>query len=321
MKLSPEDLAMLSPEEQELAKQMEAASENGQDLTLDPDEQPAAKPPAPAPAPAQGQADTGTNAEGTETAAAPAAAPAQAPTAPPAASTEQQEAAQRTPEQPTTYQVGDIKPLQDARTVLRTQLADLDEKWSDGDIEQADYKRQKLELQTQIDDLTGQMAVAQTLQAANQQSIEAAQKATLAVIRASGARAGVDYSTPVVAAQFNAALEALDADPANAQLTFEELAEMAHHTVMALRGKAVPAPAPAPAPAEAPTPAPAPAASRTPPTPPVTLRNMPAAQQPNTDHGTGTVTDQVLSGNALEMEAAWDRLTPAQRQQVLAGKI
>lgn len=321
-----EELAMLSPIEQQLARDMMAAEAAGRNPTEDPN-----------PNPDEPKADDANNQvvktpeelEADASAAAAAAAAADQATKPADDATKQQEKTQQpattteqvpVPTLPTIqYKVdADVKPLQDRRTAARAEIAKIDQQWADGELTSEERTTKLTPLQDEVDTINGRLAVMQTLSAANQQSIEAAQTATLDLIKAQGLRAGIDYSTPAVSAQFNAIMDGLDADPANATLSFAQLADKAHVAVMAIHGKIQPQADPSNTAAAA-TAAPAAAPNRTAPQPPVTLRNMPAAQMANENFAQGNVVDQILTGDATQMEANWERLTPAQRERILAG--
>jgi hypothetical protein len=129
-------------------------------------------------------------------------------------------------------------------------------------------------------------------------------------IRAAAKAAGVDYGTPEApteaAMEFDAMLNALEANPANRAMSFSALAEKAHRGVMAMRGVAAPAPA---------APAPPPIVARVAPPGPPTIRNMPVAEMANV--GGATFKDQLASANAVQSEEMWSKLTPAQRKAAM----
>ena len=303
-----DDMLMMSPEEADIARQANAAEQAGRDPTEDVAEAP------------QDEAAETTTEEATDEASENTpqqeATEATAEDAKPAEDEAQPEAEEAAPAPvitPPTYNVdtGRIDALQTERKSLRTKLAQLDADYAAGEVSDEDLTARKVELQEAIDTINGHISTIQTLEAANQQSIAAAQKAVLDVIRAQGKRAGIDYSTPTLMAQFNAVLDGLDADPANAGLTFAEMADKAHTAVLAINGKAA-------APAPAPTSSKEPPKRETPP-PPKTLRAMPSAERALENFG-GAVTDQIFAGNAVDAEAAWERLTPKQREAVLRGQ-
>lgn len=335
MHFNDEQLAMMSPAEREIAAQGMAATAAGRDVLADIDREteegntapapaPAAAAPTPAPAlagvpapapapaasaPATAPAPAPTAAEAPAPAAAapvPAEAPA-APTAPPAYQ----------PPQPYVVDEAKHKQLTDEKKTLRTQIADIDKKWGAGEITDEQRAEQLGPLQDRVDTIIGDMSVMQSLAAASEQSIYRSEQAVIADIVARGGAAGLDYAGRAeLQAQFNAAIDALDKSPAYTNKTFAEVAEAAHQLVMSMNGKA--AAAPAPAPANAPTAAaPATPPTRTAPPMPPTLRDLPAAQRPNEGFEKGSVTDQVLAGDAIQAEANWHKLTKAQREALL----
>lgn len=367
MKLSDEQLAMLSPTEQEIYRNMKVAEEAGRnplleaDLDLAPGSPEAlaaaaaeaaktkpieaAPPPAdnteanapapahadaPAPAPAPAEAAPAPAPAPAPAAEAPAPAPAEAAPAP--APTEQpQDVTFDIPEVPEDdlpqlVPIAELEALRTKRTELRDQVSAIDDKWSDGQITSEERKQQLAPLHEQIDGITGALATEQMKHAL----VKGQQDKVIQGIITHGKSIGVDYaSNPTLQTQFNAVLDALDKDPANKALSFNKLAGLAHKTVCVLQGKvpgaaapaptpaaATPAAAPAPKPAAAAPAAPAPAPRQAPPAPP-TLRTMPSAEVPNSTQPGGTVMDQILTGTPDQMEAAFGRLTKAQRDQLL----
>lgn len=322
MNFTEEQLAMLSPAEREIAQAGMAATAAGRDplAEIDAETEPpteGATPPAPAPAPTPAEPAPA------PATAAPSPAPAPAEPAPTPAPAEPTPPAEPGPAEPAAVAPAPLqfsvdpnaaKPLQEKKASLRAEIAKVDQQWADGEITTEERLAKLQPMQDEVDQINGSLAVMQTLQAANQQSIQRSQEAVIADIMQRGNAAGLPYATTkALQSQFNAAMDALEADPANATLTFADLAEKAHQTVLAIHGKlaaAAPA-AQAPAPATPPT--------RTTATPPPTLREMPAAQRPNEGFAGGTVAEQILSGNAIDAEEQWAKLSPAQREALLRG--
>lgn len=177
----------------------------------------------------------------------------------------------------------------------------------DGVIEPEAYSEKRNEIQGKLD----QLLVQQTLSEANAQSEQQAHEAAINGIIASAKKAGeIDYVADVKAQkQFDAALRTLLADEDNAGLSQAKLCSMAHRTVLAVRGITA---KPAAAAAE-PKPKPEPAKARENGKGPTTLRNVPAAATANS--GGGLVEQMAaLSGDAYQ--AAFDKLTPAQKAQL-----
>lgn len=343
MNFSEEQLAMMSPEEQSIARDAMAATAAGRDVLAEADaDAPGAAPAPTINAPEPSAAEQSAPAPAAE--AAPPAAdtpstavPAPEPAAAAQATTEPAQAAPAASE-PTTAAHADIAPTQayvvdpqkrkqlvDERKDLRGQIAEIDKKWGAGDINDEERQAQLSPLQDQIDDITGALAVMQSLQASSQMTVEQQQRSTIAAIMQRGAQVGLDYAKDTgLQGQFNAIMDGLDADPANAHLSFGQLADKAHQTMLAIHGKLAPPPAaqpsaPAAAPAAAAPAAPAQPPARHPPAAPTTLRDIPAAQRANEGFQQGTLADQVLSGNAMEAEERWGKLSKAQRDALLNG--
>lgn len=313
-----EDIAMMSPAEQDHAKRVNAEHIAGGDpfgelteaqaaeaaaAALALGQQPPAEAPAPAATPAAAPA-----------AAAPAEAPAEAPA--PAAATP-------TPApQPTLQPVGDAAKFTERRTAIANEVADIEQRWADGEIDTAEMRRLKAPLAEESDNLLMQLTSHQTLAMAQQQMAAAQFQQQIGALKASAREQGLDYDTdPRLAKQFNQALDVLEADPEMATKSPAELIAEAHAIVVARnpgQRAATPSPAPAPAPAAgAPAaPAPAPAAARMqPPPPPTTLRTMTSAERPM--DGAEGLGQRFTGTNAIEREKLWDQMSPAQRKAML----
>jgi hypothetical protein len=168
----------------------------------------------------------------------------------------------------------------------------------DGVIEPEAYSAIEADVADKLDALT----VQRTLHEANTQSEQQLQGGVLDAILTAAKKAGeVDYTDPKAARQFDQAMKMLGED--GETRTFEQLAGATHKMVMALRG--VTAKAPAAEPSTKP---------RENGRGPVTLRNIPTAAVANTGGGWQ---EQIgaLSGQAYE--AAYAKLTPSQREQLL----
>lgn len=193
---------------------------------------------------------------------------------------------------------------------LRATKRDLANKWTAGELTDAEYVTQTDEVDGKLLDLTVQMTRATTLHEINVQSAARVQAATRdaenaamsALAMQSKAAGLIDYAMDqAAAAQFDALFAATKLDPANAGKSASELVEKAHTAVLTLRGIA---------PAAKPTPA----AERVTPAAPLTLRGLPNAATSNSG---GTVADSIgrLTGDAYR--AAWSKLTPAQKAAML----
>lgn len=156
---------------------------------------------------------------------------------------------------PATYEV-QAKDFAAERAALDTQEADVNKRWSDGELSDPEQAAELRKLRDQRDALLREEVRAETIADINRQNTRREQSATLANIRAASASAGeVDYSDDKNAAAFDNMLRAVINDPANENISFGEAAAKAHDALCAVRGIKRAAPAPA----HASTPAPAPA--------------------------------------------------------------
>jgi hypothetical protein len=154
-----------------------------------------------------------------------------------------------------------------------------------------------------LEDLSAQRIRAETLQELNNQSAAKTQTQVIQQLVASTA-ADVPYATDAKAQrQFDMALQQVGADPDNAGKSFADLASEAHRVVMALRGVAPKTTAAAAAEARKPQGQ-----------APVTLRGIPAASTANTG---GNLIEQLSRLKGPEYEAAYNKLTPAQKAEML----
>lgn len=173
----------------------------------------------------------------------------------------------------------------------------------DGEIDAEEFATVESELADKLEDLTAQRIRAETLQEANAQTQQAYQQREIQKLIRS-AKADVDYTKDAAAIkQFDQALAIISADPDNATADYSDLIADAHKMVLALRGLKPAAPPPAQRQQRGPGGE-----------APVTLRNLPAASTPNVSGG---VAEQLsrLSGPAYE--AAFAKLSPSQRAQML----
>lgn len=190
-----------------------------------------------------------------------------------------------------------------ARAALLAEKSEAFTKMMDGALSAADYAAIEARVLDGLEDLSAQRIRAETLLEANAQSQAQAQQAAInaLIVRA---RDEVPYATDAKAQrQFNTFLAAAAEDPDNAGKPFAHLVNEAHTMVLALRGKQPQSAAAAPASPRQPA-----AAA------PVTLRGVPAAQTPNTG---GSITDQLARLSGPEYQAAFAKLTPAQRASLL----
>ncbi|XVJ69939.1 MAG: hypothetical protein HEQ39_09970 [Rhizobacter sp.] len=173
----------------------------------------------------------------------------------------------------------------------------------DGEIDVDGYAAEEARVSAALDDLNAQRIRAETLLEANTQTEAAYQQREINRLKRA-AKAEIDYDNDQKAVnQFNAAMSSIAADPDNAGRDFAELIEEAHRVVATLRGITKPAPKATPS------------APRQPKEPaPVTLRNIPSAATPNANGG---VAEQMERLKGPAYEAAFAKLTPAQKRALL----
>lgn len=198
------------------------------------------------------------------------------------------------------YTTDDLAGLAAQRTELTATKAKALKDLMDGVIEPEEYSRIEGEVSDKLDALT----VQRTLHEANVQTDAQQQAGVLDTIMRAAKKAGeVDYATDAKAArQFDTAMKMLADD--GEKRSYAELAADAHAMVLAARGVAKVESVTTPTPAKA----------RENGKGPMTLRNVPAAAVANTGGGW---MEQLNSLSGQDYEAAFARLTPAQRAQLL----
>lgn len=198
------------------------------------------------------------------------------------------------------YTTDDLAGLAAQRAELTTTKAKALKALMDGVIEPEEYSRIEGEVSDKLDALT----VQRTLHEANVQTEAQQQASVLDTIMRAAKKAGeVDYATDAKAAkQFDTAMKMLGDD--GEKRSYAELAADAHKMVLAARGVAK---------VESVTTL-TPAKARENGKGPMTLRNVPAAAVAQT--GGGWI-EQLNSLSGQEYEAAFSKLTPAQRAQLL----
>lgn len=195
---------------------------------------------------------------------------------------------------------GDYKAT---RAALLTEKAEAFGKMMEGELDAKEYAAIESRVMDSLEELSAQRIRAETLLEANAQTQAQAQQAAISALIVK-AKDEVPYATDTKAQrQFDMALTAVSTDPDNAGKPFAHLVNEAHKVVMALRGVQAKLSA-------SPTPAPRKPAGEA----PMTLRSIPAAQTPNTG---GSITDQLARLTGQEYEAAYAKLTPAQRASML----
>lgn len=186
------------------------------------------------------------------------------------------------------------------RAELMKAKAEAMKKLMDGEIDADTYAAEDARVSDALEDLAAARIRAETLQEANAQSQQAYQARAIQRLIAN-TKSEVDYAADATAQkQFDTSLQVLAAQPDNAGKDFADLIEDAHKMVKAMRGVQTPAKAPAPERK--------PAGDA-----PVTLRSLPSASTPNT----GGVIEQIARLKGPAYEAAFDKLTPAQKAALL----
>lgn len=216
--------------------------------------------------------------------------------------------------EPVRYQAEAPADLKEQRTALRAEKAAAFQKLMDGEIDAAAYAVEEDRIADSLEALNRQQVRAETLQEVNRQNdVTSSQKVIATLIRTT--KAEVDYAAdPKAIAQFDRALGLVVGDPDHARLSFKEQTDLAHKMVKALRGVTT-APAAASAPGAQPQQNGVPD-RRPKEAAPITLRDMPNAAQAATGGG---VIEQISQLTGQEYEAAFARLTPAQRASLLDG--
>lgn len=203
------------------------------------------------------------------------------------------------------YTVGDAEAIKEERKQLLADKAKALKDMMDGVIDPDAYSAREAEIQQALDDLL----VRKTLHEANVQSEQQANTAAINAIIQRAKKAGeIDYQADEKAQrQFDTALNMLAQDPDEASTPRAELLEKAHAAVLAVRGIAK-------KPAAAAAPAPTPAKPRENGKGPITLRNVPAAEMPNSGGG---IVEEMGRLTGVAYQEAYERLTPAQKARLL----
>ena len=205
-------------------------------------------------------------------------------------------------EQPMQYQAEVPADYPAKRAELVKAKADAMRKLLNGEVDADEFAAEDARISGELEELSAARIRAETLQDANRQASVLYQRQALKRL-VTKVKGDVDYAADESARkQFDTALKVLAADGDGRD--FAELIDEAHAIVSARRGIAT---------AKAPQATPA---TRKPDgTPPVTLRGIPSASTPNT----GSVVDQLARLKGPAYEAAYARLTPAQKASLLDG--
>lgn len=199
------------------------------------------------------------------------------------------------------------------RTKLYEQKAENMKKLLDGEIDATQHAAEDMRISGAIEDLTALRIRAETLQEVNSQSAATYQKNVISSL-IERTKSEVPYLTdPTAPKQFDIALAGLKADPDNAALSYDALAAKAHDVVKALRGVQTSNKAQSGTKTQEQLAQEASARKPNAAVPP-TLRGVPAASTPNTG---GSVIDRLAQLSGVEYEAAYSKLTPAQRAELL----
>jgi len=201
------------------------------------------------------------------------------------------------------YKAGDPADFATQRAELNALKAKGLKDLMDGVIEPEAYSAIEADVSEKLDALT----VRRTLHEANVQTEQQTQGDALGALMDAAKKAGeVDYADPKAAKQFDVAMTML-AEPGDTRSYAEQVAD-AHKAVLAIRGVKKTEPT------AAENAAALAAKPRENGKGPMTLRNVPAAATPNTGGGWQ---EQMASLSGQEYEAAFERLTPAQKAQLL----
>lgn len=211
---------------------------------------------------------------------------------------------------PTRFNAEPPKDYKVQRDALTTEKATAMKQLMDGEIDAEQYAAIESGIADKLETLMAQRIRAETLQEANLQNDAAYTQRELRKL-AKAVKAEVDYSDPKAAKQFDLVLTAMQADPDNAGRDYGDLIQDVHKTVAAMRGVQTKKADTTTTTTTTSTEAPNRSAGAT---PPVTLRNLPAAATPNAGGG---VLDQMGRLHGPEYEAAFSKLTPQQRAVLL----
>lgn len=191
------------------------------------------------------------------------------------------------------------------RAALLAERAEAMQKLMDGELEPSEFAAAESRISDSLEELTTARIRAETLHEANIQGQQRYQQQSIQRL-VSKTKDEVNYAADAEArTQFDTALQVVAAHPANSGKDFADLIETAHSMVKAMRGvMSQPNPVANKSPADR-KPSGAP--------PPVTLRSLPSASTPNT----GSVVDQISRLKGQAYEAAFEKLTPAQKAALL----
>jgi hypothetical protein len=209
--------------------------------------------------------------------------------------------------QPPAYKAAVPEDYKTKRAELLKAKAEVTKLLMDGEIDAEQFAKAEAEILDMMEDLTAQRIRAETLIEANVQTQQAYQHREVQRLIAR-TKSEVDYAAdPKAVKQFDTAMAILSSDPDNAGKDFAELIQDAHTMVATMRGissvKAAPVAKNVQPPERKPTdPA------------PVTLRSLPSAATPNSN---GSLLDQLSRLKGPDYERAFAKLSPADRRALL----
>lgn len=202
------------------------------------------------------------------------------------------------------------------RAELRTKEAEIEKKWSAGELSDDERVAQLGAVRDESDQLLIAQTEARTLANINEQNARAANQAVIENLRKQGIAAGLDYKPGGEhAIEFDAQIKALATHDAWKGKTFAEAAAEAHRRVTAIFGKA---PAPTPAAAAAPAADPAKPAKPAKPAIPPTLGDLPAAGAPALGNG---LMESLQGADPDEAEAMLARTPAREKEQLLRSTM
>jgi hypothetical protein len=196
-----------------------------------------------------------------------------------------------------------VQALTAKRDEISDKIDELDIKRMNGEITPEEFAKQSRPLKNELDDVKDERAAGIRQEKLRSRDWDKSIKATVKA----GKVAGIDYTNPEAATQFDAAWRSIAAS-SKVPLTPKELHAQAHATVLAVRGIKTASTSSKVAVETDPKKIIPPARKAT--KAPTTLRGLPSAAISNTG-GDGKTALARLPGD--QFEKAWSKLTPAQK--------
>lgn len=199
----------------------------------------------------------------------------------------------------------DTRDVKAERTAVRTQIQGIDDKWSAGEMTDVERRAALAPLTEKLDDLLIEQTRNETLRTANEQNAtEQVNAAARSIAAQAKADKTIDYfADPEAQVEFDAFVHMLAARAANTGKSALQLAQLAHASMLALRGVTKVAPAPTPA---------VPAARRDVPT--ATLSGIPAASPVGMENA---VLDKLNSLTGEDYEDAFAALPQVEQDRIM----